>query len=84
MRINPPRGPSSNFRQPSNTPRPAATQSSVQQPRAQGRAFALTHREAMTSNAVVEGMISISGHIARALFDLELLTHSYLVLLHIN
>jgi len=79
MRMNPPRGPTSNFIPSSNTPRPTATQSSVQQPRVQGRTFALTHREAMTSNAVVEGMISISGHIARALFDLG--THSYIVLL---
>ena len=29
----------------------------------------MTHREAMASNAVVEDMISISGHIAHALFD---------------
>ena len=31
----------------------------------------------MTSNAVVEGMISISGHIAHALFDLRA-THSFI------
>ena len=54
MRINPPRGPASNFRQPSNAPQPAAAQSSLQQSWAQGRTFALTHREAMASNAVVE------------------------------
>ena len=62
---------------PSNTPRPAATQSSVQQPQAEGRTFALTHREAMISNAVVEGMSSISGYIARALFDPGA-THSFI------
>ena len=84
MRMNPPRGPASNFMPPSNAPRPAETESSVQQPRAQGRTFALTHREAMASNVVVEGMIFILGHIAHVLFDLELLIHSYLVLLLIN
>ena len=84
MRMNPPRGQASNFMQPSNAPRPAATQSSVQQPRVQGRTFALTHREAMASNAVVEGMISISGHIPMHYLILELLIHSYLVLLLIN
>ena len=62
---------------PSNAPRPVATQSSVQQPRAQGRTFALTHREEMASNAVVEGMISISGHISHALFDPRA-THSFI------
>jgi len=77
MRMNPPRGPTSNFMSPSNIPRPAATQSSVQQPRAQGRTFTLTHREAMASNAVVEGMISISGHITHALFDPGA-THSFI------
>jgi len=77
MRMNPPRGPASNFMPPSNAPRPAATQSSVQQPRAQGRTFALTHQEVMTSNAVVEGMISISGHIAHALFNPGA-THSFI------
>jgi len=41
------------------------TQSSVQQPHAKGKAFMLTHREVMASNAIVKGMISISGHIAR-------------------
>jgi len=53
------------------------TQSSVQQPQAHGKAYALTHQDAMTSNTVVEGMISISGHIARALFDLGA-THSFI------
>jgi len=77
MRINPPRGPTSNFWQPSNAPRPAATQSSVEQPRAQGRTFALTHREAMASNAAVEDIISILGHIAHALFDPGA-THSFI------
>ena len=48
-RMNPSRGPTGNFMPPSNAPRPTATQSSVQQPRAQGRTFALTHREAMAS-----------------------------------
>ena len=75
--MNPPRGPTSNFMPPSNAPRPAATQSSVQQPRVQGRTFTLTHREAMASNAVVEGMISLSGHIAHALFD-PVATHSFI------
>ena len=41
------------------------------------RTFALTYREAMASNAVVEGMISISGYIAHALFDPEA-THSFI------
>ena len=77
MRMNPLRGPTSNFMPPSNAPRPAVTQSSVQQLRAQGRTFALTHHEAMASNAVVEGMISISRHIARALFDPGA-THSFI------
>jgi len=77
MRMNPPRGPTSNFMLPSNAPQHAATRSSVQQPRVQGRTFALTHREAMTSNAVVEGIISISGHIAHALFDLGA-SHSFI------
>ena len=63
MRTNPSGGPVSNFQQPSNAPRPTVTQSSVQQPRAQGRVFVLTHQEAMASNAIVEDMISISGHI---------------------
>ena len=76
MRMNPPRGPISNFMTHSNAPRPAVTQSSVQQPRVQGRTFALTHREAMASNVVVEGMIFISGHIAHALFDPGA-THSF-------
>ena len=69
MRVNPSRGPASNFQQPSNAPRLAVTQSSVQ-PRAQGRVFALIHQEVMTSNVIVEGMISISEHITYALFDL--------------
>jgi len=77
MRMNPPRGPASNFMPPSNAPQPTATQSSVQQPRAQGRTFVLTHREAMASNAVVEGMIFISGYIAHALFDPGA-THSFI------
>ena len=77
MRMNPPRGPTSNFMPPSNAPQPATTQSSVQQPRVQGRTVALTHREAMASNAVVEGMISISGHIAHTLFDPGA-THSFI------
>ena len=46
MIMNPPRGSTNNFMPPCNAPRPAATQSSVQQPRAQGRTFALTHQEA--------------------------------------
>ena len=29
----------------------------------------ITHQEARASSAVVEGMVSISGHIAHALFD---------------
>ena len=84
MRINPSRRPTSNFRQLSNALRPVVTQSSVQQPRAQGREFVLTHQEAMASNAVVKGMISISGHIAHAIFDPEATHSSYLVLLLIN
>jgi len=77
MRMNPPRGPARNFRQSSNAPQPAVTQSSFQHLRAQGNAFALTHHEAMASNSMVEGMISISGHIALALFDLGA-THSFI------
>ena len=69
MKIKSSRGPVSNFRQPSNAPQPAMTQSFVQQPQAHGKAYALTHQDAMTSNTVVEGMISISGHIARVLLD---------------
>ena len=30
----------------------------------------MSQHDAWTSNAVVEGMITLSGHIARALFDL--------------
>ena len=77
MTMNPPWGQASNFMPPSNAPRPAATQSSVQQPRVQGRTFAITHQEAMASNAVVEGMIFISGYIAHALFDPGA-THSFI------
>jgi len=36
-----------------------------------------THQKAMVSNAVVEDMIAISGHIARALFDPGA-THSFI------
>ena len=77
MRMNPLRGPTSNFMPPSNAPRPAATQSSVQQPRVKERTLVLTHREVMASNAIVEGMISITGHIAHALFD-HVATHSFI------
>ena len=77
MRMNPPRRPTNNYMPPSNASRPAATQSSIQQPQTQGRTFALIHREAMASNAVVEGMISISGHITHALFDPGA-THSFI------
>jgi len=52
-------------------------QSSVQQLRTQGKAFALTHQEAMVSNVVVEGMLSISRHIAHVLFDPGA-THSFI------
>jgi len=48
---------------------PATTQATVQQPRAQGRVFAISQHEARTSNAVVEGMITLSGHTAQTLFD---------------
>ena len=37
----------------------------------------MTHREAIASNAIVDGMISISGHIAHTLFDPGA-THSFI------
>jgi len=70
-------GPPNSFWQPTHTPRSAAIQSSVQQPRAQRRAFAMTHQETKASNAVVEGMVSISGHTAHALYDPGA-THSFI------
>ena len=76
VRENPSRGQASNSMPPSNAPRPVATHSSVQQPRVQGRTFALYHRKAMASNAVVKGMISVSGHIAHTLFDFRV-THLF-------
>ena len=52
----------------STAPRPAATQAMVQQPLTQGRVFVMTRQEALTSNAVVESMITLSGYIARTSF----------------
>jgi len=58
---------------PANSSRPSiplsrqvSTHSSVQQPRTQGRVFVLTPQDA---RALVEGMISLSGYTAHALFD---------------
>ena len=51
-------------KRPFNSTRPAMTQSSVQQPRAQGRMNALTQQEAQASNAAVEGITCIMGHTA--------------------
>jgi len=45
------------------------TQSSVQQPRAQGKMNALTQQEVRASNAMVEGITCIMGHTAREFFD---------------
>ena len=39
-----------------NIPYQIATQTMIQQPRAQGRVFAMSQHDARTSNAVVEGM----------------------------
>ena len=39
--------------------------------------FALTQRDVQTSNATVEGMITLSGYTARALFDPRA-THSFI------
>ena len=52
------------------------TQSSVQQPRAQGKMNALTQQEARASNVVVEGITCIMGNPARVLFDPGA-THSF-------
>jgi len=52
----------------STAPSPAATQAMVQQPLTQGRVFVMTRQEALTSNAVVESMITLSGYIARTSF----------------
>jgi len=52
------------------------TQSSVQQPRAQGKMNTLTQQEARTSNAMVKGIIRKMGHTARVLFDPDA-THSF-------
>ena len=57
--------------------RQAATQSSVQQSQTQERVFALTPQDGRASNSVVEGMISLSGHTAHALFD-PCATHSFI------
>jgi len=45
-----------------NASRPAATQATVQQPRMHGLVFALTQQDTHTSNAVVEGMITLSEY----------------------
>jgi len=70
-----PVGPLNNHGHMVSASKPAAIQSFVQ-PRAEGKVFALTQQDARTSNAVVEGMIPLAGHNARALFDPGA-THSF-------
>jgi len=57
-------------------PHPTTAQTTIQQPRAQGRVFSVSQHEARTSNAVVAGIITLSGHVARTLFDPGA-THSF-------
>ena len=60
-----------------NAPRLVATQTMVQQPQTQDHVFAMTQQEAQTSNAIVKVTITLSGHIARTMFDPEV-THSFI------
>lgn len=48
----------------------------MQRPRVSTRSFALTQQDANASESVMEGMISISGSLARCLFDSGS-THSF-------
>ena len=67
-----------------SAPRPAATQTFVQQSWAHDKVFALTQYDARVSNVVVEGMISLAGHTARVLFDPGA-THLFVSIhLHLN
>jgi len=64
--------------------RPTTTQSSMQQPRAQDRVFALTQQDAKASSAMVEGMISFAGHTARVYSTLVPHIHLFVIHLHLN